>query len=91
MSFEPPKMPQKGRKFAADYFDKLYTYGVRMDVLRILREKYQLSLAECQGQKPEVVQERQRQYLEHLKRLQAQWKKEDEEKYGKEEDPVAET
>lgn len=88
---KPPSKPTNGSKYAADYFDRLYAYNLRLQTLDLLREKYQLSLAECQGVAPEVVQERQRQYHEHLKRLRAVWKKEDEEKYGKGKDPVAET
>lgn len=64
-------------KLSQRYFDALYRYECRMLAIDGLRQKYQLSLFECQGVAPKVVQERQKAYTEHLNRLKKIWAKED--------------
>ena len=49
----------------------------RQLVVDLLRAKYQLSLHETVGCRPEVVQMRQKRYHEHLAELKAQWSAED--------------
>lgn len=70
-------------KLSASYFDRLFRHQTRMEAIDRLREKYQLSIAECIGASPEVVRERQRRYHEHLDRLKKVWKEEDEEEAKK--------
>lgn len=71
--------PKPKAKYSPAYFDRLYRMNIRLMALGLLREKYQLSLHECQGVAPEVVRERQARYDEHLEKLKEIWRKEDEE------------
>lgn len=80
----PPSIPKT--KISQRHFDALYRHECRQLALNLLREKYQLSFFECQGQLPAVVRERQRLYTEHLNRLKAIWDNEDRELEGKCED-----
>lgn len=73
----PPKKP-KG-KLTQCFLNALYRHHLRIDVIDLLRQKYQLSLHEIQGTDPAIVQGRQKQYNEHLSRLKAIWAQEDEE------------
>lgn len=75
---EEPRKP-KG-KLTQEYLDDLYRYHVRLMAIDLLRQKYQLTLDECQRVAPEVVQRRAAQYHEHLARLRATWEKEDNER-----------
>ena len=68
-----------GQRLPPSFFDALYRHNLRLRAMELLREKYQLSFVECQGATPEVVRERQQQYDQHLGRLFAIWRAEDEE------------
>ena len=76
----PFKAPNKPKgKLTQEYLDALYTYNMRLTAIDLLRQKYQLSLHEVQGVLPEIVRQRRMAYDEHLERLKAIWRKEDEE------------
>lgn len=77
MPIDSGTKPPKG-KYSQAWFDAVYRHQTRLMALQLLKEKYQLSLHECQGVSPDVVRERQRLYDEHLARLRAVWRLEDE-------------
>lgn len=74
-SLRKPLKPEG--KISEKFFRIANRYATRTMAIDLLREKYRLCISDCIGEKPEVVQERQRRYTEHLERLKKQWEAED--------------
>lgn len=64
-------------KISEKFFRMANRYATRSMAIDLLREKYRLSIADCIGALPEVVQARQKLYTEHLEHLKRQWEAED--------------